>query len=350
MRIKLLDYFPDLYAKNFPDFFSKSIEKEKIATCNECIMLKPENAIISQNYYSSKSKCCTFSPEIPNYLIGLILSDKSAYFENGRNRIIKIINSGIGVSPEGIKPSRLYNLKYQKGKIDAFGKSESLKCPFYDEKLDTCSVWNGRSAICTTFFCKYNNGICGEKFWRNIQKYLQETEKHLSHYAMLKLDAILDINTKIPDDNFKLFEIDETRPPDYVNIWGKWLDKEKEFYIKSHKIVSSLSKSDFQKIMGISNDFLLHKINMAKFKMENPKLPEKLRLNTNINISPVANNEFIISSPYSTFKVSGAMIEILALFDGKTKTTDILKNLSLKDILVENELLVSYYQNQILIL
>jgi Fe-S-cluster containining protein len=272
MEIKLSNYFPNLYSQFFPEFFNSLIEKEKIATCSNCIMLKPENEIGQQNYYSEKSKCCTFSPEIPNYLVGLILKDDSKEFESGREKIKEIISKGVGVSPEGIKPTRKYSLMYEKGKQSSFGKSTYLICPFFENKENSCSVWNGRSAICSTFFCRYNAGTFGENFWRNIQFYLQETEKKLSQYAILKLNAFTDYFDHTPKNtDFKLFEVDEIIHPDYIKIWGDWNNKEVDFYIKTYEIISELNQDDFYTIMGVSNDYLIKKIQNAKSLIDKKK-------------------------------------------------------------------------------
>ncbi len=350
MEIKLFDYFPKLYSGFFPEFFSSYISKEEIAVCADCIMLKPEKSLQQQVYYSEKSKCCTFFPYIPNYLAGLILSDTAKDFEQGREKLKEIIAKGQGISPKGISAGKKYSLLYKKSKKLAFGKNTSLICPFFVNRQNSCSIWNGRSAICSTFFCRYNAGVFGENFWRNIQFYLQETEKKLSKYAIMQLDALTDYFNHEPEESdFKPFEVDDAKHPDYEQIWGKWYGKEIEFYVRCYDVIASLTRTKFDEIMGISNRYYIQKISKAKDLMNNGNLPVRLKLNNKVNFFPVSGSKFLITSSFGSFEIDTELVDVLKLFDGNETVGSIINKLKNKNIILEKDLLLDFYYNRILI-
>lgn len=307
-------------------------------------MLKPDKSISSQDYFSPKSKCCTYYPDIPNYLAGKILSDKTTSASKGRKKLSEEIRKGSNSSPAGISGGKLYDLLYNQSKHNGFGKSNRLICPFFDEKIKACSIWQGRSSVCSTYFCRYNQGKTGERFWLSIQFYLKEVEKHLSNYAIYELDAPFNINyDSLKDENLMLSEIDGTKPDNYSAIWGKWLDKEEEFYIRAYEIVSALDQKRFEQIIGINNELYINEIQQNLILINKPVLPERIVYNKTSNLLPLPDNKYLLSNPYGTFEISNELMNLLREFDGKKTTAKIISDYRKKGIQVDKELLISLY-------
>lgn len=348
--MKISDYLPEVYRSLLPGIFSSTISRESIANCGSCIMLKPEQPVPGQQYYSDDSKCCTYFPVIPNYLMGYLLSDVSVETAEGRKRLKELIAAGAGVRPEGISPPRRYNLMYERGRKNGFGKSSALVCPLYDRKKCGCSVWKARSAVCATYFCRYNCGVDGENFWYAVQNYIREAEKCLSGYALLMLNSIPAVHDAVPDPfHFSREDMDNDRPGNYSMIWGDWSGREEEFYIETFRIVSGLDRKKFMELMGVSNHILLKKMEIFLDKMLQPDIPGVLKLNPEVSIHPCLQDEYYLATPSGIFHISDAIFGLLRAFDGSSSTETILECFGEEGINVEQDLIVSFYQHRILV-
>ena len=82
---KIKNKIPPLYHSFFPDFIEKEIPQERIATCDNCtLQMFPERRNIN-------TKCCVYYAELPNYLLGGLLSDKRESLAEGRMFARKLI-------------------------------------------------------------------------------------------------------------------------------------------------------------------------------------------------------------------------------------------------------------------
>lgn len=123
---RLLDAVPDFYARFLPDLFQRDITDEAKATCDSCAMCEAncQNAVSSidgkQRLFRPDTKCCTYHPRLPNYLVGAILSDQSPEMAEGRRRLEERIRSRIGITPHWLRPPAKYNLLYGNARL-AFG-------------------------------------------------------------------------------------------------------------------------------------------------------------------------------------------------------------------------------------
>jgi len=79
LLLAILDSLPVLYADLFPDFFRKEVPAETKATCAWCAMCpsSASGAVESvdgvSRLFRPDTKCCTYYPKLPNYLVGAIL-------------------------------------------------------------------------------------------------------------------------------------------------------------------------------------------------------------------------------------------------------------------------------------
>ncbi|GAB4278224.1 MAG: hypothetical protein Kow0068_01730 [Marinilabiliales bacterium] len=345
--MRLAEYLPILYDGLLPDFFYLDIEKEKIADCKNCIMLKPEKTEPELQYFSEQTKCCTYFPVIPNYLAGYILKEMNN--TEGFKLLKKIIDNNSGVTPKNISPPKPYKLLYNKGKKDFFGKAESMKCPFYDNISGFCSIWDARTAVCSTFFCRYNYGYFGERFWLFVQEYLIKTEDILSDYALYKSGIISE--TIINDNNDELLAEDIDNKPTIkeINQWKNIKMSKYDFYIQTYQIIKSLTKEDFKRMMGFTSDYLIEKIKNAYNNFKQIELPEFLKFNSENSIYPAQDNNINITTSAGVFNINPTVLQVLLKFNGQKSTNDIIKELEEQDIIIEKDLLFNFYFNRILI-
>lgn len=110
-----------------------------------------QNTVPTGAKFSKVTKCCTYYPSLPNYLVGAILLDKDGVPE-GVRRIESAISSKTTVSPVGIFPSRKYLALYFKSSSATFGRSESLMCPYFEQPTGLCTIWKHRESVCSTYF------------------------------------------------------------------------------------------------------------------------------------------------------------------------------------------------------
>src|SRR4051812_33316367 len=184
------DAFPTLYRPLLPVLFDREVPVEEKATCRNCAMCPGGSAQIVEpadgqsHLFRPDTKCCTYEPKLPNYLIGALLSDDSPELAEGRRRMEARIDGGVGVTPQWLKPPARYALLYQNAR-NAFGRAASLRCSFYLE--GGCSIWPYREAVCSTFFCKHVAGLDGRKLWMSAKTYLSILEIQLARYTLLQL-------------------------------------------------------------------------------------------------------------------------------------------------------------------
>ncbi|HYL82493.1 MAG TPA: hypothetical protein VEU07_16870, partial [Candidatus Acidoferrum sp.] len=67
---------PPLYGRWMDDLLPGPIPRETAATCDDCAMWPgPGDQPRSDFFFLPETKCCTYIPTLPNYLVGRILED-----------------------------------------------------------------------------------------------------------------------------------------------------------------------------------------------------------------------------------------------------------------------------------
>src|SRR5271169_4910931 len=95
---------PPLYANWLAELLGGPIPRESDATCHSCVMCPPKGAAVgSQSYYFDPNvKCCTFVPNLHNFLVGRIVSDDAPTAWPGRMTVEKRIKERVAVTPLGL--------------------------------------------------------------------------------------------------------------------------------------------------------------------------------------------------------------------------------------------------------
>jgi hypothetical protein len=359
----ILDSLPELYRGLFPSFFKGPLPAETKATCSSCAMCESSNPVRIESvdgvnrFFRPDTKCCTYHPRLPNYLVGAILSDEDAAMAEGRRRIQEKIARGVAVNPQWIKAPTRYNLLYSNAR-QAFGRAQALLCPYYESKGGLCTIWRYREAVCSTYFCKYVAGADGRKFWMTLKTWLTLAEIQLSRYALLQLlpDYVLLGKDKadVQTGPLTIEDLDDKRlaDKDYSELWHPWVGREEEFYRRSYELVRGLSSEEFDNLLGLDGIVEQSILQRLYGNAVAPKLPKVLKLNPNTTTQWLPDGSIALAS-YSEFDavaLPGAAYALLVEFTGKDSVEVVRQRLrDEKQADLHDDILIELHRHRILV-
>lgn len=352
---KIISRFPDFYKSFLPRFFENDNPGETARSCSDCSMMNSDSSMPGIISFSPHTKCCTYYPNLPNYMVGALLSDRNPELNQGRIRIRSLIRKGVAVKPHGIMRPDKFQLLI-KSSVDLFGRATSLVCPCFDSKNGTCTLWPFHSSVCNTWFCKYSAGEDGRLFWNSLRNYLIHVENVLELYTLQKtgFEAAEMIVQQKDVHLISALELDDKKPDKktYQRMWGKWAGREEEFYKETYRIVKGLNRPRFKRISGIAGEVLLRDVMKKLQKIVKPKPPAFLKRNPHLVVEKTGEDEYTLIS-YSRFDpitVSGRIYRIIDFFDGakdiRATGNEILKKTKTEP---SPDLLLSLYQMRVLI-
>jgi hypothetical protein len=350
----LVSTLPPLYKNLLSPELEKPAVKETRADCANCQMCDqgtmPEN--IEAVYFHPDTKCCTFHPSTPNYLVGAILKDSSPEMAEGQRRIKERIASRIGVLPYTLGPSNKYFILYKAAR-KSFGRSPTLRCPYLTEDK-RCSIWRHRETICSTFYCKYDGGEPAVAFWKAWKAYLSFVEGSLSIWASKAIAR--DLTSPLPQDTLTLEELEDRPPKDstYASYWGSWVGREEEYYIACYNKVRNLPRQLFAKLVDETpkGKTLLADLRTRYAALATPFIPERLALNGRMRSLPVVNGVAITTTynPYDSMILEKELFDVLEKLTFDEPLADTRAALSEKEgIELADELLVHLVRHAVLV-
>jgi hypothetical protein len=355
-RKRLLDFVPEMYRALLPALFEQPVDEEKNATCERCAMCPPEEPLFAPDeYFNPKTKCCTYHPTLPNFSVGGLLSDQSPENAQGRRRIQSAIARRIGVTPLGIAAPIKHRVLYRNGKL-GFGRANALCCPYLDLEGGRCSVWRYREAVCTTWFCKHNNGQDGLSFWQQLRDYLLGTQWILCSYALRTLGWDVDRIKAAAAADLELDDrgLDDQPPDDaaYAALWHDFVGREEELYCKTYDQLQGLDRSTFEQISGIRHQLELDCLAKRHREMREPALPEALLRNPTLRTSRNADGSYILMSYVGTdpIRVRKSVYDALDYFDGRKANAEVRTAILMEaGFWISDSLLTKLYQYRILV-
>jgi len=321
----LRDKLAPIYRPLVDDLFDRPAVVEERATCDNCAMCDHGQGVnIAIDFFHPESKCCTYYPSLPNFLIGGVFADPSPELEEGRQRLRKIIASRVGVTPQWIQPPRKYSVLFTAARGAGFGRATSLRCPFYQLDGGLCTIWRYRENVCSTYFCKYSGGKQGWDFWQSLKNYLSFVEFMLSNYAVRTLCPSLTEPTQ-PRGTLTLEDLEDRPPPDdeYARYWGEWVGREEEWYVKCYEAVGKVQRDAFAKFVeGDEKGRNLLNTTRVRWDEMNDRnfIPERLVRNPKMKDRYVDDSVVITSyNPYDSLKMDRDLFDVLTHFqEGRT--------------------------------
>lgn len=240
----LLHHLPATYAHLLPEFFEQTRMNESRATCGDCPMCSQagRDTGVGDLMYLAETKCCTYHPTIPNFIVGALLADSSIDHDEGRRRVREKIAKRVGVTPLWVAAPRKYSVLFDAAKERSFGRSAALKCPYYE--AGNCTVWRYREAVCSTYFCRHERGARGQALWSAVKEYLSQLELVLADAAAKAVDPEVS-EPRIPPLKLTEEDMEDLPPPaaEYAKHWRTWEGREEAFYRETASFIAGLDRA-----------------------------------------------------------------------------------------------------------
>lgn len=319
---------PPLYAAWLEQFLAAPMPHEPDATCDDCAMCadgREPNA--NEIFFNPQTKCCTYVPALPNYLVGRILADDAPASAAGRATVVARMQAGAGVTPLGLAPPPNFSVLYGHSPAALFGRSLTLRCPHYlAEAGGRCGVWAHRAGVCATWFCKFERGATGMNFWRSLEQLLAAVERNLAHWCLVELGfkgaplrRLLPIQSQTNRNNVSAHALDGVADEhEQRALWGAWTGREEEFYRACAKRVEALTWPDVLAVGGPELQLFARLTREAYDELNSERLPAALKVGpfNVLRMGPDANTISTYSG-YDPIELPTRLLEVLPYFDGR---------------------------------
>jgi hypothetical protein len=231
-----------------------------------------------------------------------------------------------------------------------------MVCPYFHEGDGICSVWDYRTAQCSAYFCKFNNGQDGWRFWDALREYLHFVERILAAHSLDQLgwgaENILSIEAELPI--LEAGDLDEL-PPDaeaWDGMWGEWAGREEELYRGAYEVVRRMDSETFRRISGIEHSLLSKRLLGRYTRMLSPRVPDVLIRNPHLVVYPVGDGSVLVggSIPSDPRKIRREIYTLLDLFDSSRPWRDVVA--SIEDAAgrrLTESLVTMLYQHRVLV-
>jgi len=320
---------PPLYAGWIDDLLGGSLPHESEASCEDCAMRPSGPAEAGTLVFAAETKCCTYVPEVPNFLVGRILDDPDPAFAPGRATVNQRIDARVGVTPLGLGRPPVHLLLYGHGASRGFGRAKTLRCPHYRADAGgACGIWRHRNAVCATWFCKHVRGATGQRFWRSLEQLLSIAERELSRYCLLQIGVEAEMLARLlphgsdrgaVTSNLDAAALDgEADDSAYRAVWGTWQGRERELFRRAAAVVNDLRWRDVLRIGGASVEALARVTADAYHRHGDEGLPPRLVVGAFQSVATGhARVRIVTYSPFDPLELPRLLVDVLPYFDGR---------------------------------
>jgi hypothetical protein len=331
---------PPLFAGWMAALLPGPIPAEKAATCDRCAMLRPddpENAPRA-TFFSPKTKCCTYLPELANFLVGRVLADETPEAAYGRATVEARIDKGLGVTPLGLQKTPLYVMLYRTSP-DSFGHAASMRCPHFVVDGGRCGVWRHRESTCATWFCKYARGEVGRMFWQRLHDVLAAVEEAVRIHCLVVIGIDAQVlatlhptravaNAVSRGQGLAAADVEkEVDPARQRAVWGAWHGRERELYGRCAQIADALSWQDVLELGGARLDLLSRLLLDAYGRLVSNEVPAHARHRSlKVIYSSADSAEVVGYSTIDALRMPRRLVDVLHHFDGRP-TQEVLESI-----------------------
>jgi len=249
---------PVLYDRWAKECLGVRVPEEQRATCGSCPLVLGRPFGSEDIRFDESTKCCTYLPELPNYLVGLALAGGGVGPETAS--MGSRLSLGSGVTPLGVGMTPLYALIYKRAvgvPPGAFGRSPSLRCPHYVQTSGRCDIWQARNAVCATWHCRYNAGKNGATFWAGVRSLFRIVEEEMAIFVALRLGiasrvigALMEAGEHSPEEVLSKALVEGSTGRTNADMWGEWVGKEEEYFLAGGRIVADMPWEEVRRACG----------------------------------------------------------------------------------------------------
>ncbi|MFN7915670.1 MAG: hypothetical protein U0Q55_10060 [Vicinamibacterales bacterium] len=320
---------PPLYTRWIRQALGALPPNETTATCSTCAMLPPAGVdpgeLEGALFFDPRSKCCTYIPELPNFLVGNILLDTTPEARPGRESVQARIRAGLQVTPLGLDKPPQFAILYASNTGDLFGRATDLRCPHYLADSGGCGIWRHRMSTCCTWFCKYDLGSTGRVAWSAMRQLLRVIERVIAVHCVRTLApgarALEHAQHASPVREPHLRAADLGAPIDQheqQRIWGTYAGREEAFYEACGTIASALTWADIRALGGAELDLALDVARGEQAAVRSTSIPRALRLGSfTVANAGTDTVECTTLNAYDPLSIPRALFDRLHLFDGR---------------------------------
>ena len=278
-----------------------------------------------QTFFDSTTRCCTYLPDLPNFLVGPILADADPHLAPGRRSVEARLAQMLAVTPLGLGRPATYVLLYNNSR-DGFGASHALRCPHH---LDdgSCGIWAHRMSVCATWFCKYSRGAVGLRFWQALQVLLRGVEQDLAKWCLLRqrLDTRALEHLFPPPDpcsssrTLDRYQLDgRVDSEQYAAIWGEWAGREREFFEECGRHVKRLGWEEVLAICGPDVQVSAQLVRDAFDALLSREVPARVRTGDfHVHLCTPQSALVVSYNGYDPLCLPCSLLEVLPYFDGR---------------------------------
>lgn len=297
---------------------------EPRSTCADCVMCAGPERSGTRIEFSPEAKCCTYVPNLPNFLAG------RALLGPGRESVRARIARRAGATPLGLGLSHA-DIRRLVGAQSHFGSSAGVVCPHYVTQTQGCAIWQTRNAVCSTWFCKHERGAVSLRFWHAVRDLLIAVEETISlrcldegglpgdlaaavrgHRQAIR-DVLAHANSGQPLP--ELSGEDESAGW-YEAMWGEWAGREEDWYVRCAEIVDAMGDDDLVASTKDARD-LVATAEAAWSDLAARELPDALTFSPGTGSEATGDVLRLVGySPFDPVVLPAGFLDRLRLLDG----------------------------------
>jgi hypothetical protein len=338
---------PPLYARWTRELLGAVPPREARATCLDCAMVAapgtpPDDRL---GFFNPHTKCCTYTPVLPNFLAGAILADEAPERAHGRASLLARIGDRERVTPLGLDRPAAVDAAYTALAQERFGSDASMRCPHMtDDGL--CGIWQHRNSVCATWFCKHERGAVGDRFWSHQREWLQEIERQLAVWCALGSGlAPSHVAAVLAPRPPRGADLRARHAVDPADAWGPWLGREREFYVACAGRVAALSWQDVERICGATVAARAAAVREMFRRLGDASVPDRLVAMPLVVVRKTPTSAVVLTyRGTDLLELDRDAIAVVSRFDGRP-TKDVLRALEAEDDLEVDPELVGYLRD-----
>ncbi len=301
---------PSRYQAWLTQVLAGPLPREHTATCDRCSML---GATAPEGYgFAAHSKCCTYIPVLPNFLVGAALRDLPR--GPGRTSLEHRLADADHCTPHGLAVSPTAQAAYAEIlATERFGQASELRCPHYiDRDGGQCGIWDHRNGICATWFCKHDRGRTGQAFWQAVEALLTLVELELCHWSACQ------VLEDVPPPG-------QPDPTAELPAWSAWTGHHAAYYGRTMARVDALTWPEIAAIVGPALTSAIHDVQVtyatltAAEPLVSLRVPPRVLVPGTLRISHVGPTHarlvtYLDSDP---IELPRELLQALGHFDGR---------------------------------